>query len=52
MNLKEQGLMGPDDYVVDCHYRLDDMSLCVALTSGDILSWCSDGHVSTPVIFI
>ena len=33
------------DCVADMHYRLDDMSLIIALSNGDILSW-SDHQVS------
>ena len=41
-----EGACPADAEIVDIHYRMDDMSLCVALSNGDLVSWLSDGKVS------
>ena len=46
LNLQDEGLLSPSDYIVGLHYRLDDMSLCIAVSNGDILSWSSTSDVS------
>ena len=46
IDLCVEGACPADVEIVDIHYRLDDMSLCVALSNGDLVSWLSDGKVS------
>ena len=46
IDLCAEGACPADVEIVDIHYRLDDMSLCVALSNGDLVSWLSDGKVS------
>ena len=46
IDLCAEGVCPADLEIVDIHYRLDDMSLCVALSNGDLVSWLSDGKVS------
>jgi len=45
LDLLSEGLIKAGDVVVALHYRLDDMSLCIALSHGDIISWNTGGPV-------